>query len=257
MRTAVCQTYIIYENKKQNYEKAEEFIQRAAAQSCHIALFPEMSFTGFSMNTAVTGEKKRETVGLMRSLAAKYNIALGFGWTELRREKAENKYTILNTVGNVISEYTKIHPFSFSGEDKYFRRGKSISVFEFEGFKIATFICYDLRFPEIFQAASHSANLIIVPANWPEVRSEHWKTLLRARAVENMCYVAGINCVGDVGGIRYSGDSCVYDPAGKLLGEISGREDMLVVDIENDTAEYRKAFPVKKDRQPDLYKKLL
>lgn len=257
MRIAICQTHIIYEDKTLNYERAEAFIKRAASEKCDIALFPEMSFTGFSMNTALTGEKDRESARLMRNLAAKYSIAIGFGWTELKAKGAENKYTVLNSVGNVISEYTKIHPFSYSDEDKYFLKGKNISLFEYKDFKISSFICYDLRFPELFQAVSDRADLIIVPANWPETRAEHWKTLLKARAIENMCYIIGINCVGDIDGIPYSGNSSAYNPSGDCLGEINGKEDILVIDIENDVEEYRKTFPVKNDRQTDLYKKLL
>ena len=216
-----------------------------------------MSFTGFSMNTALTGEKNRETVDIMRSYAAKCNIALGFGWTSFNKNKAENKYTVVNSIGNVISEYTKIHPFSYSGEDKYFRKGKGISFFEYKGFCISTFICYDLRFPEIFRAASKNADLIIVPANWPGVRSDHWRALLKARAVENMCYIIGVNCVGNTGGTEYFGGSCIYDPSGILLNEMNGSEDMLITDIENNAAKLREAFPALKDRQPELYKKLL
>lgn len=253
MKAEICQTNIIWENKTENLKKAESIIKRSEGD---IILFPEMSFTGFSMNTAVTGENDCFTVNAVREMAVKYNKAVGFGWVYKAEDKAENHYTFVNNIGEMLSNYIKIHPFSYSGEDKYFKGGNKISVFEFMGFKISSLICYDLRFPEIFQAVSKKADIIIVPACWPKARAEHWKTLIKARAIENMCYIIGINCVGNVGGIEYSGDSCVVTPDGNVIEIISNKEGNVLLDIKNDVEKYRKAFPVKMDRKEELYKKL-
>lgn len=117
-------------------------------------------------------------------------------------------------------------------------------------------LCYDLRFPEIFQIASKKADVILVPANWPEARTEHWKCLLRARAIENQVYIFGINCVGKNNGLNYSGHSCIIDPNGKVLEELSDREGVLSFELKNDVKKIRDGFPVKRDRREDLYSRL-
>ena len=193
----------------------------------------------------------------MQQYAVQYHISIGFGWVKDCGEKSENHYTIVNKAGKIISDYAKIHPFSYSGEDIKFQGGNKIAVFELDNIKFSTFICYDLRFPEIFQAASKTANIIIVPANWPASRSEHWKCLLRARAIENQVYILAINCVGEVGGLHYSGDSCVINPNGEILMELSGQEGVLEYELLDDVGDFRNSFQVKNDRREDLYCSLL
>jgi predicted amidohydrolase len=171
------------------------------------------------------------------------------------KTKAENHYTVITPSGEIISDYTKIHPFSYANEDQFFHAGEQISQFQINDFTASTFICYDLRFPEIFQAASEKAQLIIVAANWPEARREHWRCLMRARAIENQVYMVGVNCVGEIGSTKYAGDSCIIDPQGNVLAELSYQEGLLIYDIKNDVAHYRKEFPVKQDRKLNIYKK--
>jgi predicted amidohydrolase len=120
--------------------------------------------------------------------------------------------------------------------------------------KMSAFICYDLRFPEVFQAVSGDASVILVPANWPASRKDAWRCLLKARAIENQCYVVGINCVGRQQEIDYSGYSGVIDPTGACIHEMPEEEGMYLCDIENDVKEYREKFPLKADRRPELYR---
>ena len=94
---------------------------------------------------------------------------------------------------------------------------------------------------------------IIIPANWPAKRAEHWKALLKARAIENQVYIFAANCQGNIGGIYYSGDSCVINPDGQVLEMLSDQEGVIVYDLVDDVFLYRKAFPVLKDRRKDLY----
>lgn len=169
--------------------------------------------------------------------------------------KSENHYTVINDKGEIISDYAKIHPFSFAGEDHKFRGGDNIVTFELNGIRFSTFICYDLRFPEVFQIASKDSQVIIVPADWPEKRKEHWQCLLRARAIENQIYIIAVNCVGEIGGVHYSGDSCIVDPDGKVLAGLSGQEGILEYNLINDVNCFRNSFQVKNDRREDLYYK--
>lgn len=256
MRIALYQSNIAWEDKEKNYLCLEERLKETG-KKVELLLLPEMSFTGFSMNTEITKESNLETVGKMADYARKYSTAIGFGWVKDCGEKSENHYTVINKEGRTVSDYAKIHPFSFSGEDKKFQGGEKIVVFDLGGIRFATCICYDLRFPEIFQAASKEAHVILVPANWPQKRREHWKCLLRARAIENQVYIIAVNCVGDIGGVAYSGDSCVINPNGEIMMESSGQEDILEYELTDDVSEFRGLFQVKNDRREDLYRSYL
>lgn len=252
MRIAVYQMNITWENKKRNYLKVEQLLKTCEKRN-DLLLLPEMSFTGFSMNTDMTKESHLETISKMMEYTRKFQIAIGFGWVKDCGEKSENHYTIIDKAGKIISDYVKIHPFSFSGEDQKFRGGSCISSFEFMDVRFASFICYDLRFPEIFQIASKTAHVILIPANWPQKRRDHWRCLLRARAIENQVYIIAINCIGEIGGLTYLGDSCVIDPNGKIMLEMSDCEGILEYELIDDVEDFRNLFQVKKDRCEELY----
>ena len=146
--------------------------------------------------------------------------------------------------------------FSYSGEDQYFAKGDKTVQFSINGIPFSGFICYDLRFPEIFQAVSDHAHVIIVAADWPGSRRAHWKCLLQARAIENQCYILGINSVGDQNGQHYTGDSCVILPDGTVAEQLSDEEGLIYYELSDDVEDYRCAFPVRQDRRKDLYVKL-
>ena len=258
IQVALCQTNIAWEDKGKNLSRAAEVARQAAVKGALLTLFPEMTLTGFSMNISKTAEPYGHTIEKFASIAMDNGIAVGFGWTEACGDMAKNHYTVVSAKGDVLSDYVKLHPFSYGGEDKYFLPGSKIVSFNLQGINAAPFVCYDLRFPEVFQAASVNAHLLIVAANWPAARSSHWRALLVARAIENQSFVAGINCVGDVGPHNYSGGSMLVDPAGRIVEEIEGREGIIIAAIDTSSVErYRKAFPVKADRKADFYKTIL
>jgi len=261
MRVALCQLDIAWEDKKVNMEQARIYIQEAKAEQANIIFFPEMSFTGFSMNISVTKEKNRETVNEIRELAVENQIAIGVGWVKSEetwdgREAIENHYTMLGGGGEILSDYVKLHPFSFAGEEKIFTPGNRLAFFEYQGRMFSTFLCYDLRFPEIFSIASEKADLIVIPASWPQKRKEQWITLLRARAIENQVYMLGVNCIGEKDGLYYSGDSCIIAPNGNVMESLSDQEGLIISDIPDNIKQIREEFPVRKDRRPELYQKL-
>lgn len=279
MRIALAQTNILWEDKQANLVRAEEFVVAADAE---IVLFPEMSLTGFSMHTDVTAEicqpdaeiQSRAqmdstpdmtnqpttgwTIEQVSALARRYHKTIGIGWVKKTEPLCENHYSIVTPDGGVAMDYAKIHPFSYGEEHAHFRGGEKLCTGWIGEFQAGLAICYDLRFPEQFRAMLPEAELFIVPANWPAARASHWKTLLAARAIENQCYVAGVNCCGDMDGQHYSGDSGVYAPDGSLLvplkenrlADASCKEEkLLVYDIQNDVAKIRKVFPVLQDRK--------
>lgn len=253
VKIALYQMNIVWEEKEKNYFLLENMLKKEYGKGIDLLILPEMSFTGFSMNTATTKENNMQTVDKLSCLAKTYRMAIGFGWVKDCGEQSENHYTVIDSEGTIISDYTKIHPFSFSGEDQKFQGGEELVFFELNGTMFSTCICYDLRFPEIFQIASRKAHVILVPANWPQKRREHWKCLLKARAIENQVYMIGINCIGEIGGLTYSGDSCVIDPNGEVRLEADTQEMVLEYELTDDVELFRNAFPMKRDRKERLY----
>lgn len=258
MRVALGQIDMVWEDKKASVAKAEKMICDAALQNADIIIFPEMSFTGFSMNLLKTGEKRHasDTVKKMCELSEKYDIAIGFGWAALPEkegEKGKNVFSVVDNTGKLIAEYEKIHPFTYGGESDVYDGGDKIVSFPFKEHAVSLFVCYDLRFPEIFQAAAKKSDVMFVIANWPQSRNIHWQTLLRARAIETQSYVAGVNCVGEHDGILYSGDSMAVDSIGNILGQISGKEGVLICELDDRAWGLREKFQTRKDRKEELY----
>ena len=262
MKIALGQLQLNWENKEKNIKRAESYLSCLADQKVDLFCLPEMSLTGFSMHTERTKEDHKETVARIRELAVMYDIAVGVGWVKDAGARCENHYSIVTPDGEIL-DYAKIHPFSYGGEDAYFQGGASLPVCTFAGFCMGVQICYDLRFPEPFQLLSRQADLIFVPANWPAKRRTHWKCLLKARAIENMSYIFGINCAGEMGGQYYAGDSMGYAPDGNelpfeefCLPDAVPEEKVLILQVERGAEVYREQFPIKDDRRDALYLKL-
>jgi predicted amidohydrolase len=150
--------------------------------------------------------------------------------------------------------YTKLHPFSLGGEKQHYLPGRQVVTFAWQGFTVAPFVCYDLRFPEIFRAAARQgATLFTVIANWPISRAEHWITLLRARAIENQAYVLGVNRVGRDPNTRYGGRSILVDPSGIVRADAGDAATLLRFEIDaNLVAQTREKFPFLSDRRSDF-----
>ncbi len=260
MKVALGQLNMVWEDKNASLKKAINMIKEAASANADIILFPEMSLTGFSMALDKIGENISDSwsIKTMKDLAVQNNIAIGFGWAMLpehENTKGSNMFTVIGKDGNIITEYKKIHPFTLGGESDVYNDGNIIVTAPFMEHIISLFICYDLRFPELFQIASEKADVIFIIANWPAVRSAHWTTLLRARAIETQSYVIGVNCYGFYDNTEYSGDSMAVDSIGNILGQISGREGVLICDIDNRAWSLRNKFNSKKDRKINFYVK--
>jgi omega-amidase len=262
LKIALGQMDITWLDKEKNKENCLRFLERASTLNYDLILFPEMSLTGFSMNVSLIGEVKDETLDWFKEMALKYSINIGFGYVEKNKDKGKNIFTIVSKDAKVLSRYVKIHPFSYSGEDKMYDSGYEIILTKIKDFNISTFICYDLRFPEPFQIASKEATLIFVIANWPKSRREHWITLLKARAIENQCYIAAINRVGfDGEKIEYGGDSMIIGPSGDVISKadqafkgLASLDSLITgeVDIE-EVIKLRTGFKLKEDRKEEFY----
>jgi len=257
MKIALCQMNIAFEDKSANLKKICSFIFDAKQKKADIIFFPEMTLTGFSMDIQKTMEKDFFCIDKIRKVTYENEIYVAFGWVKPSGEKAENHYSVIAPNGDFICDYVKIHPFSYAEEDKFFYGGNKIVYFNVNGIYFSCFICYDLRFPEVFRAVSEKVSVIIVAANWPLLRIEHWECLLKARSIENQCYIIGVNCFGVQKDIYYSGGSCIFNPNGQKIFFLENKECMKVFDFENKTNIYRKNFPILNDRKVELYKELI
>ena len=250
MKICLAQSDIIWEDKEKNMEKCAEFIRKAKDSGPKMIIFPEMSLTGFSMNVEKTGEEKGESVEFFKRRAIENDIYICFGYVKKIGSDFFNRAVVIDKVGGVVCEYDKIHPFSYGEESKYFKGGEKTVEFMIDNDIFSCFVCYDLRFPEIFQVVSKRAKGIIVIANWPKNRIEHWDCLLKARAIENQCFIIGVNRTGG----EYNGHSAVYSPYGERLNEIEEDEKLIFCDIDlNECEKYRNEFPLKKDRREEIY----
>ena len=258
MIIGIAQINITWEDSKKNMVKVESFVKKALGNKIELILFPEMTLTGFTMNINKLLLSEKEIISWIKKVAIDNNINIGLGFAIKIDGKGKNKYVIVSKQGKVLAMYTKIHPFSYSGEDDKYYNGDEICICKINEFKITPFICYDLRFPEIFQIASKEAQIITVAASWPKSREQHWITLLKARAIENQCYVIGINRIGSGNGLQYNGASIFVSPSGEILNEVNSEEMLIIKDLEIEKIrEIKDSFDIKKDRREKLYKAYL
>jgi predicted amidohydrolase len=256
MKIALLQMDLAWEDVQENHRRARRLLEEAARKGARLALLPEMFCTGFSMESdriAQPAGGPSET--FLRETARELSLSILASIPEAGQPRPRNM-AILAGPDGVVTRYAKIHPFTFGGEDKVYSGGDRIVTVTIEGVRVTPFVCYDLRFPEPFRLAAEDTDLFALVANWPEARREHWRTLLRARAIENLCYVAGVNRVGDGGKLHYTGDSAVISPWGEVLAEGSAKEAVLVCDVEPAAVrDARERFPVLRDRRPDAYRR--
>jgi len=260
MKMALVSLDQIWENKQANLKKCEAYIQKANYLNVELIVFPEMTLTGFSTNIDILSENEDDsfTIKTFQYMAEKYEISIHFGVIIEDNNKALNKSFFVNNRGHIIGNYSKIHPFSFASEDRYFNAGNALSIFDFNGYKMGLTICYDLRFPELYSAMEEKCDIIFNIANWPEKRVEHWETLLKARAIENQLYIVGVNRIGiDGNSLKYVESSNIYNAEGKKL-EYQTHDSMKIFDVhKNWTDIFKKKFMTTQDRKTSLYKELL
>lgn len=256
MKLCVVQCDIVWEDKQANQSRCLEAMKQAAEQGAQLVVFPEMSLTGFTMNTTLAEPQDGETAEFFMQASRELGIAVGFGFTCEHDGVITNRYCISDK-GIITAEYDKLHPFSYGGESEVYARGNKPVTVNICGLTVGLTICYDLRFPELYQELSKTCDLILVAANWPQTRSEHWHTLLKARAIENQCYIAGCNRCGVDDKNRYSGGSLIYSPEGYVIDRDFGAYSerlLYAVVCRDECIRVREQFPLKSDRRRDLYK---
>ena len=256
MKIALLQTDIAWEDVPENHRRAATMLTEAASGGARLAILPEMFNTGFSMDSRRIAQfPGGPSESFLRDQAKALKL-----WTLASipesGEPAPRNMALLVSPTGAVTRYAKIHPFSYAGEHEHYAAGERIVTADVEGVRVTTFVCYDLRFPEPFRAAAADTDLFAVVANWPDERREHWRTLLRARAIENQAYVAGVNRVGDGGRLHYAGDSAVLSPLGETLAEGADKEMVLFADVDPGSVQkLRTRFPALNDRRPAAYRR--
>jgi predicted amidohydrolase len=246
------QTNLIWEDKAANLYALEQKIN-SIQDPTEIVVLPEMFSTGFSMQPSLFAETMEgETLNWMKKVSTQNKIILT-GSIIIEEEGKYYNRLIWMLPNGEYGYYDKRHLFAFGQEDKFYNAGNKRLIAQVKGFKINLQVCYDLRFPVWARQQNKSGGMeydvLIYIANWPEKRSHAWKTLLCARAIENQCYVVGVNRVGtDGNNIYHSGNSLVIDPSGQVLYHMPDDEDVNTVTISKDYLnEVREKFPFWKD----------
>lgn len=255
MKVGLTQMDIAWEDKQKNMEKVKKLAEQAAEQKVELLVFPEMTLTGFTMNTALAGEEMlfSPTLRFFKDLSKQYKMAMAFGYVEDFGGEFYNKFMLVSE-GRILYDYDKIHPFNYGEEGQHYIGGHEVKTVILKDMEMSGFVCYDLRFPEIFQAVADSVQMILVIANWPKERVLHWETLLRARAIENQCYIIGVNRTGKGNGIEYMESSMAFDPLGERLTKAHSKSELMVVEVDGKKVkEVREQFPFRQDRQLELY----
>ncbi len=248
MNVTIIQTDMAWEDKSHNLNHIEEIIVSNNFKT-DIVILPEMFNTGFSMNPENLAESPDgSTFKWMMKTARKGNFGLCGSYIVKDNNQYYNRWIFASPDGEYWS-YDKRHLFTMGGEKESFSAGDNRVVFTYREVRINPYICYDLRFP-VWSRNRNDTDLMIYAANWPESRSEVWKILLRARAIENQCYVVGANRIGtDGNGIKYCGDSLIIDPKGAVIAAAEVNvESYVTADLSmSNLADFRKKFPVASD----------
>jgi predicted amidohydrolase len=248
MIISVIQPVIYWEDKSRNFQNLSELL-KPLYNKTDIVILPEMFNTGFSMNPARLSEPMYgETCSWMKSMSEKGSFGICGSYMVKESGNFYNRWVFVSNEKEIMY-YDKRHLFSMGGEKEHFTPGKSRLIFSFRGTKISPYICYDLRFP-VWSRNTEKSDLIIYASNWPDARQNVWNTLLKARAIENQCYVAGSNPTGTDGmGISYSGESIIINPRGEILASAGNNHNTSVTSEISlkELNDFRKKFSVLDD----------
>lgn len=244
---------------KSNLEKTRHFAAEAKEKGAHLIIFPEMWTTGFDWAyNKEHAEEHGATLDEVKKIAAENSIWIHGSLPALTDGGIANRSVLVADNGELAGFYDKTHLFSLVGEERHMVPGNSRAIIETPWGLVGLAVCYDLRFPELFRRyAIDGAEMVFLPSAFPEPRLAHWKTLVRARAIENQLFMAACNQVGTKDlekPATFFGNSCLVDPWGEAVIEGESEESLLTAEINLDKSkEIRAYMRVLKDRRPDLY----
>jgi omega-amidase len=261
MKIALASLDQKWQDKNANLQRCEELTEKAKLLGAELIIFPEMTLTGFSMNTSYSEESADQSQSVKAfSLIAKHNqIALIAGVVLKLGAKPGNALVAFSDDGKEEARYFKIHPFSFARENEFFQSGNQLAKMTISEFNFGFSICYDLRFPEIYSAMAQDCDALVNIANWPKYRVDHWRTLLKARAIENQIFVIGVNRAGiDANGLEYENSSLIVNANGEFLQPLLSETEIDVYEMSHqDLIDFRKSFSTRQDRRTEFYRELI
>ena len=255
IKAAALQFNIALGDIDKNLSHVTATLSRLAREGVELAVLPEMWSCGFAYRELNQLAKRTpELVERLKALSAELSMTIVGSLPEPHGEKVFNTAYVLDR-GAVAGSYRKMHLFSLMGEDRHLDSGDSILLADTSVGKIGVMICYDLRFPELARRlAVEGADIIVVPGEWPKPREEHWRTLLRGRAIENQLFVVAANACGVIGKLDFFGSSLILGPKGEILAEggYENCEPTALLDPA-EMAQWRASITCFKDRRPDCY----
>jgi predicted amidohydrolase len=246
-------------NTSVNLKNAIQKIEEAVHAGAKVVVLPELWTTGYCLDVIEKHtDEQDEVIETLKKIAKQKSIWLVGGSLPIKKETGVfNELVIINSVGELIKTYDKVHLFQLMNEHHFLQAGTSDAFFEIEGYKAAGFVCYDLRFPEWMRGhAIGGAKILFFVAQWPVQRIQHWEILLKARAIENQCFVVACNRVGKDKDNTFGGNSLIIDPWGEVLAKGGMEEEILNAQINLEKVqEIRNTIPIFEDRKIDLYNK--
>lgn len=255
---SLAQMNITLGDVRKNYNVMQEWSSEAARRGSHMVVFPELWSTGYALDNAkeLASVLNSGMFAQVTTVAQQNKISIVGSILEKRGLEVNNSAAFFTPNGRMMGVYRKLHLFRLMDEDKWLQPGPSPLTMDLPWGRTSLAICYDLRFPELFRlySAEENARMIIIPAEWPIERVEHWRALLVARAIENQCYIVACNAAGKTGSTTFGGHSMIVDPWGKIIIEGGESPMMLTAEIEMDLVdEVRQRIPIFEDRRTDVY----
>jgi predicted amidohydrolase len=257
-RVGLVQMDIAFGDPKENMQRAEQWFEQAAGQKCSLVVLPELWTTGYDLTRLdeIAHPEGEDIIQFLKEQAVKHQFHIvGGSVAKQTANGVKNTMYIVDQNGQLLHEYSKLHLFRLMDEHQYLIAGDDHPEFTIDGEAAGSFICYDIRFPEwLRKPVLNGAKILFIVAEWPLPRVGHWKTLLKARAIENQCYVVACNRVGSDPKNEFAGHSMIIDPWGEVMAEGGEEEELLTGEVDLGLIdEIRSRIPVFDDRRPQYY----
>jgi predicted amidohydrolase len=239
-----------------NFAKLSECLGKLASAHVSLAVLPEMFSCSFdNENLKAHSRSTPDIIERLSVLALDHGMAIAGTLPEQEEDRIFNTMVFIDTDGKIKGKYRKLHLFRLTGEHLYYTAGNEVVTVDSTLGRIGLMTCYDLRFPEVARALFlKGAQLLVISAQWPEPRKDHWETLIKARAIENQLFMVCSNRTGTEAGLTFPGMSMIADPMGKTLVRAGGHEDSVFTEIDPEVVRtIRTLIPCMEDRRPEVY----
>lgn len=259
IKIALAQSEIIPGNPHTNWRAGLDFIHQASQEHCSLVQLPELWISGYDLpRREIYSQRATEWNRQLQSISDKHNIAIGGSMITREGDQYFNTYLLVQPGHLQPAIYHKTHLFQLLDEQVYLAHGEDLTIVDLGWGKVGLALCYDLRFPELIRAyAERGIDCLLVAAEWGEKRSNHWRTLLKARAIENQIFIAATNGIGQIYDNQLAGYSAVIDPWGNVLTEAdSNQKALLITEIDlSEIQQVRQIVPSTADRRTALYRR--